>query len=487
MKYILSVSLLLLAACGSQTATTVQEYNDGVTLTIPSTALLGNMKPDDISVQVASNEQGAAEYRLSPNGARFAEPLELTIPLQEGQMPVFTHVFQGVTLPVNGVQYFVNGANPHAVVPVQHFSSIVSEIGNVSAWKYEFTAKDTPVGQSVETFFRVTQAATEYTVVYDDGEEHKNSLVPGQNTIGASYWAKSDNLTPGARLNRPPRTRFDDTYTLTYDDFKCTAEGPATLEAQLWLTWKSNSHLGIYGKSDIDFPHFASVTVSTDFTCLPRIPKPPTCGNNIAEASEHCDGTDLKGNTCETYGMRNGRLKCDAECYFDKSDCEIRASISCNENTWSEYGSSYNDFECSDDCPEGQVCGAGCTCKDIYTPKEPTEPITEIYLGGKLIKLPGASSSSSSEEYDGPLPGLDDDDESSSSAEVKIEVIEYQSEYIPTDQLHTFTGPECDEAEHWHANTGTVTALSGKQITDSDECGFGKTKDVPAKMVTDTR
>jgi hypothetical protein len=68
-----------------------------------------------------------------------------------------------------------------------------------------------------------------------------------------------------------------------------------------------------------------------------------------------------------------------------------------------------------------------------------------------------------------------------------IDVIEYGGKQIPVSELHTFTGPECDEEEHWHANNGSATALDGSSTPDSSECGYGKTKDVPVKSVPDMR
>jgi len=47
---------------------------------------------------------------------------------------------------------------------------------------------------------------------------------------------------------------------------------------------------------------------------------PQVCGNNIAEGTESCDGTDLRGNTCPGFGG-DGALNCTAFCTFDESDC----------------------------------------------------------------------------------------------------------------------------------------------------------------------
>ncbi|HEX9679719.1 MAG TPA: hypothetical protein VGA08_03810 [Candidatus Saccharimonadales bacterium] len=63
----------------------------------------------------------------------------------------------------------------------------------------------------------------------------------------------------------------------------------------------------------------------------------------------------------------------------------------------------------------------------------------------------------------------------------QIAVIQYGSYYIPVDQIHSGTGQECDQTEHWHANGPTVTATDGTKLSDPDPsgCGFGKTSQVP--------
>jgi hypothetical protein len=68
------------------------------------------------------------------------------------------------------------------------------------------------------------------------------------------------------------------------------------------------------------------------------------CGNNIAEGSEVCDGTDKRGETCRSLGYVRGNLKCKADCTdFDESLCNdcvgapcggecCRASEDCENN-----------------------------------------------------------------------------------------------------------------------------------------------------------
>ncbi len=45
------------------------------------------------------------------------------------------------------------------------------------------------------------------------------------------------------------------------------------------------------------------------------------CGDYIADGPEHCDRTDLRGQTCKTLGFDGGELKCNLVCEFDMSKC----------------------------------------------------------------------------------------------------------------------------------------------------------------------
>ncbi len=68
-----------------------------------------------------------------------------------------------------------------------------------------------------------------------------------------------------------------------------------------------------------------------------------------------------------------------------------------------------------------------------------------------------------------------------------IDVINVGGKLIPVTEVHRFTGPECDKDEHWHANSGSATALDGSNVPDTSDCGYGKTKQVPVISVPDTR
>ncbi len=59
---------------------------------------------------------------------------------------------------------------------------------------------------------------------------------------------------------------------------------------------------------------------------------PITCGNNLKEGTEICDGTDLGGQTCTTQGFASGTLACTSHCQsFDTSSCT--SASTCGNNT----------------------------------------------------------------------------------------------------------------------------------------------------------
>ncbi len=73
-----------------------------------------------------------------------------------------------------------------------------------------------------------------------------------------------------------------------------------------------------------------------------------TCGNDVVEGDEVCDGTDLDGETCASQGFDGGTLSCNA-------NCDGFVTTSCYDNTCSEtdngndpwwpYGWTQGDFE----------------------------------------------------------------------------------------------------------------------------------------------
>lgn len=68
------------------------------------------------------------------------------------------------------------------------------------------------------------------------------------------------------------------------------------------------------------------------------------CGDDVAEGTEDCDGSDLSGGTCENQGFDGGTLSCSA-CSYDTSSC-------------TECGNGV--VEAGEDCDDGNLDGATC-------------------------------------------------------------------------------------------------------------------------------
>ncbi|MDA3864587.1 MAG: hypothetical protein PF689_12040 [Deltaproteobacteria bacterium] len=59
----------------------------------------------------------------------------------------------------------------------------------------------------------------------------------------------------------------------------------------------------------------------------------PNCGNDVVDAGEQCDGGDLQGITCFSFGFNGGYLNCNDNCKFDTSSCLGNCPETCIINT----------------------------------------------------------------------------------------------------------------------------------------------------------
>jgi cysteine-rich repeat protein len=50
--------------------------------------------------------------------------------------------------------------------------------------------------------------------------------------------------------------------------------------------------------------------------------EPPVCGDGVIEGDEACDGAALGGETCQSQGWDSGDLACASDCTFDYADCQ---------------------------------------------------------------------------------------------------------------------------------------------------------------------
>jgi len=83
-----------------------------------------------------------------------------------------------------------------------------------------------------------------------------------------------------------------------------------------------------------------------------------TCGNNLIEGTESCDGTDLGGQSCGDFGCTGGgTLACNSTCDgFDTSGCFTCSA--CDNDGICEVGEDCNN--CVNDCASGNTSGAVC-------------------------------------------------------------------------------------------------------------------------------
>lgn len=81
------------------------------------------------------------------------------------------------------------------------------------------------------------------------------------------------------------------------------------------------------------------------------------CGDGVLErdAGEHCDGSDLDGQSCQSLDMGGGSLGCNDRCRFDASGCEVSAV--CGDGTL------HAPFE---DCEGQDLQGATCETLGYY-------------------------------------------------------------------------------------------------------------------------
>jgi hypothetical protein len=82
------------------------------------------------------------------------------------------------------------------------------------------------------------------------------------------------------------------------------------------------------------------------------------CGDGVAADLEECDGADLRGKTCESFGDNSGQLACHPTCILDLRAC---ATIELCDNGRDDDGDGDKDCD-DDDCADGDACAV---CGDL--------------------------------------------------------------------------------------------------------------------------
>ena len=115
----------------------------------------------------------------------------------------------------------------------------------------------------------------------------------------------------------------------TTDPQTTTVEPETTGTTTTGKTETSTSSTG----PDTDGTSETTTTGDTD-TASTTMPVPMMCGNNIAEGTEECDGTDLNEVTCKTVipgKWGNGVLTCNEGCMsFNDTNCCFSLAQKCN-------------------------------------------------------------------------------------------------------------------------------------------------------------
>ena len=125
---------------------------------------------------------------------------------------------------------------------------------------------------------------------------------------------------------------------------------------------------------------------------------PSTCGNNVREGPESCDGSDLGGETCQGHGHGGGSLACNATCDgFQVSGCSTcgnnvrEGSESCDGSdlggeTCQSHGHGGGSLACNATCDGFQVSGCS-TCGNNV--REGGEVCDGTDLGGQTCNSQG--------------------------------------------------------------------------------------------------
>jgi len=147
-------------------------------------------------------------------------------------------------------------------------------------------------------------------------------------------------------------------------------------------------------------------------------PPPAVCGNGIRETGEQCDGSDLNGLTCQSWGFNGGTLTCSASCAYNTSQCISNTPAICG-NSIIDPGEQCDGTNLgSQSCSTLGFSGGSLSCNTSC------QLVTGLCTGGSGGSLGGDQ---------GGLSGSGDGDTSTSTPDLPADE-EEQQPLVPTDQ-----------------------------------------------------
>ncbi len=109
-----------------------------------------------------------------------------------------------------------------------------------------------------------------------------------------------------------------------------------------------------------------NVGCTFDYTkCVPKNPNiQPVCNDGVInQVNEECDLKDHRGNTCKTFGYKNGDLKCTNNCEYDTSGCSNPEKTFCQDGKVQEP----NSVGFNEQCDKNDLGDKTCSSFEIYT------------------------------------------------------------------------------------------------------------------------
>ena len=188
-------------------------------------------------------------------------------------------------------------------------------------------------------------------------DTYENYLIYN-NTFGKIKWINKDfltNLTLNKNLTNFNKIKIKN--NLVYLDSNYFSISDLNSSANITLRFKNNSFIEpkIFKNDEIclDCYNFTSLkkneVVFNVSSWSNYSLKDVGCGNGIVNTNEDCDGTNLNGKTCLSFGFDKGVLSCN-DCKFDFSNCLYSSSC---------------DYECEDfdyECGFHNLCGDNVSC-----------------------------------------------------------------------------------------------------------------------------